>query len=156
MRFGIDFSMILDGFGNRFGIHFGLKIFLKNQSKNQADFGLILERFLLPHGIKFGSILVPKIDENGCPKTGPNLIASWKRFSSIFDGFWNPRPTQKSPKNRRIFTCLCIGSETASGELFGRSWDSLGRIFDDFWTILDLILDGVWAIWEGFWMSTRL
>ena len=63
MRFWIDFLSILDGFGCYFRDHFGIKVAFKNQSKNQSDFGSILEGFWPPNGIKFWSIFAPKIDQ---------------------------------------------------------------------------------------------
>ena len=55
-------------------------------------------------GLHFGGKNASKIEQNGDPKMDPNLIASWKRFLSILGGFWDPRPSPKSPKNRDFFT----------------------------------------------------
>ena len=63
IRFWMDFWWILDGFGSRFGHHFGIKIASKNRSKNRSDFGWNLEGFGLPIGVHFGSILASKIDQ---------------------------------------------------------------------------------------------
>ena len=60
--------MNFDGSGYRFGDHFGIKIASKNRSKNQSDFGSILEGFWLPIWLHFGPILAPKIDQKSRSK----------------------------------------------------------------------------------------
>ena len=61
--FWIDFFMIFNAFGELFGEPFGIKIASRTRSKNQSDFGSILEGFWLPIWIHFGLIWAPKIDK---------------------------------------------------------------------------------------------
>ena len=62
--------MIFGGFGSHVGEHFGIKIASKNGSKNQSDFGPILEGRWLPTVVHFESIWVPKIDRKSRLKKG--------------------------------------------------------------------------------------
>ena len=100
--------MIFDGFGSHFGKHFGIKIASNNRSKNQSDFGSILEGFFLPLWIHFGQILAPKIDQKsrsifdmilnnlrggsggtGGAQGGPNYHRTWTK--TLESMFYTPR-----------------------------------------------------------------
>jgi len=57
------FLMNFGWFWEPFGHHFGTKVASKKRSENRIDLRWILERFLLPDGIKLEPILAPKIDQ---------------------------------------------------------------------------------------------